>query len=370
MLRKDGGALPLPPSTMNPVGGPAQAAVEKKKSSLWYRRSLRGSLDQHRYRHSTDSLARTPKPRQCLVDYSDPQRLKIVLEKEDNETFGFEVQSHSLQLRTSSVVEVCTFVSKVAEKSPAETAGLSTGDVIVTINGNSIEGFSHQHILDLIKESSKSLQLETVCGSVVKWIELEKRVNQLKVRVSSTLKPVQSSELVTSMLFVQQQSLSEKLKELQELTLREARLIQGMLKEHNPSSNSSEVHNALTGHRSLRSSSDGSCKGLVTDDSDQGSVFGDLSSPSPLSAASVTREEHFFWNRYSNYHQVVGRSSSSSLASSSSSSTGSQSPTWDRARITSLFGTMPRKNKRTSVRKNILKLIPGLHQRSVEEEET
>ncbi|XP_077584181.1 cytohesin-interacting protein isoform X2 [Stigmatopora nigra] len=346
MLRKDGGALPLPPSTMNPVGGPAQAAVEKKKSSLWYRRSLRGSLDQHRYRHSTDSLARTPKPRQCLVDYSDPQRLKIVLEKEDNETFGFEVQSHSLQLRTSSVVEVCTFVSKVAEKSPAETAGLSTGDVIVTINGNSIEGFSHQHILDLIKESSKSLQLETVCGSVVKWIELEKRVNQLK------------------------QSLSEKLKELQELTLREARLIQGMLKEHNPSSNSSEVHNALTGHRSLRSSSDGSCKGLVTDDSDQGSVFGDLSSPSPLSAASVTREEHFFWNRYSNYHQVVGRSSSSSLASSSSSSTGSQSPTWDRARITSLFGTMPRKNKRTSVRKNILKLIPGLHQRSVEEEET
>ncbi|XP_077473297.1 cytohesin-interacting protein [Stigmatopora argus] len=346
MLRKDGGALPLPPSTMNPAGGPAQAAVEKKKSSLWYRRSLRGSLDQHRYRHSTESLTRTPKPRQCLVDYSDPQRLKIVLEKEENETFGFEVQSHSLQLRTSSVVEVCTFVSKVVEKSPAETAGLSTGDVVITINGDSIEGFSHQHILDLIRGSAKSLQLETVCGSVVKWIELEKRVNQLK------------------------QSLSDKLKELQELTLREACLIQGMLKERNPSSNSSEVHNAPTGHRSLRLSSDGSCKGLVTDDSDQGSVFGDLSSPSPLSAASVTREDHFFWNRYSNYHQIVGRSSSSSLASSSSSSTGSQSPTWDRARIASLFGTMPRKNKRTSVRKNILKLIPGLHQRSVEEEET
>ncbi|XP_051938667.1 cytohesin-interacting protein [Hippocampus zosterae] len=336
---------------MNPGGRPSLAGgAERKKSSLWYRRSLRGSNDHSRHRHNSDSLPRATKPKQFLVDYSDPQRITIVLEKEDNDTFGFEVQTHSLHLRSSSAVEVCTFVSRVEDNSAAETAGLTAGDVIITINGDSIEGLSHQHILDLIRGSTNSLKLETVCGSVVKWIELEKRVNQLK------------------------QSLSEKLLELQALTLREQRLIGGTLKESNLSTDSSEVQNSPTGHRSLRFSSDSSYRGLMTDDSDQGSVFGDLSSPSPCGAASATREEHFFPRKYSSgsshFHHTIGRSSSSSLASSSGSSIGSQSPTWDRARITSLFGTLPRKNKRTNVRKNILKLIPGLHQRSVEEEET
>ncbi|XP_077393757.1 cytohesin-interacting protein [Festucalex cinctus] len=332
---------------MNPGGRPAQAGAERKKSSLWYKRSLRGSNDHYRHRHSSESLPRAAKPKQFLVDYSDPQRIAIVLEKEDNETFGFEVQTHNLQLRSSAAAEACTFVSRVEDNSAAETAGLTAGDVIITINGDSIEGFSHQHILDLIRESTNSLKLETVCGSVVKWIQLEKRVNQLK------------------------QSLSEKLLELQALTLREQRLIGGTLKEINLSTDSSEAQDSPAAPRSLRFSSDSSFRGLMTDDSDQGSVFGDLSSPGPCSAA---KEEHFFSRRFSSgsahLHHTIGRSSSSSLASSSGSSIGSQSPTWDKARISALFGTLPRKTKRTNVRKNILKLIPGLHQRSVEEEET
>ncbi|XP_061649007.1 cytohesin-interacting protein [Phyllopteryx taeniolatus] len=335
---------------MNPGGRPAQAGPERKKSSLWYRRSFKGSNDHQRQRYSSDSLPRAAKSKQFLVDYSDPQRITSVLEKEDNETFGFEVQTHSLQLRSSSAVEVCTFVSRVEDNSAAETAGLTTGDVIITINGDSIEGFCHQHILGLIRGSANSLKLETVCGSVVKWIELEKRVNQLK------------------------QSLSEKLVELQALTLREERLIRGPSKENNLSTDSSEVQNSPMGHRSLRFSSDSSYRGLMTDDSDQGSVFGDLSSPSPCSMPGAIQEDNFFWRKYSSssshLHHTIGRSSSSSLASSSGSSIGSQSPTWDKARISSLFGTLPRKGKRTNVRKNILKLIPGLHQRSVEEEET
>ncbi|XP_037094994.1 cytohesin-interacting protein [Syngnathus acus] len=332
---------------MNPGGRPAQTGAERKKSSLWYRRSLRGSNEHHRHRHSSDSLSRAAKPKHFLVDYSDPQRITNVLAKKENETFGFEVQTHNLQLKSSSAVEVCTFVSRVEDNSAAETAGLTAGDVIITINGDSIEGFTHQHVLDLIGGSTNDLKLETVCSSVVKWIELEKRVNQL------------------------QQSLSEKLLELQALTLREQRIIGGTLKESNLSTDSSEAQNSPVDHRSLRLSSDSSYRGLVTDDSDQGSVFGDLSSPSPCSAASTTQEEHFFSRRYSSshLHHTIGRSSSSSLASSSGSSIGSQSPTWDKARISSLFGTLPRKTKRTNVRKNILKLIPGLHQRSVEEEE-
>ncbi|KFP57916.1 Cytohesin-interacting protein, partial [Cathartes aura] len=58
------------------------------------------------------------------------------------------------------------------------------------------------------------------------------------------------------------------------------------------------------------------------------------------------------------------RNRSISLASS-----GSMSPLWEGSSCTSSFGTLPRKNRRSSVRKHLLKFIPGLH-RAVEEEES
>ncbi|KAM6978201.1 cytohesin-interacting protein isoform 2-T2 [Tautogolabrus adspersus] len=332
----------------------------RKKSSLWYRRSLRGSGE--RPRQNTGSLPRVRKPKQSystsLVDYSDPQRTRIVLEKQDNETFGFEIQTYGLQLRDSSAVEMCTFVRKVQEDSAAESAGLTAGDVIITINGVSIEGLCHERVLHLIKESTNSLKVETVSGTVVKQIELEKKMNLLK------------------------QSLREKLVELQALTLQEKRLMRG---ERASSSlqlslDCSAILSSPTGRYGRRFSSDSSFRSVMTDDSDQASVFGDLSSPSPCSAASTTNDGCFFSrdfpiqgsssrlssnSSHHHYHQTLSRSSSSSLASSSSS----LSPSWEETRISSLFGTLPRKGRKASVRKHIFKLIPGL-QRSVEEDET
>lgn len=332
--------------------------TSKKKSLLWYRRSLRGNNDRHR--QNTGSLPRAHKHKQSLsnslVDYSDPQRTTIVLEKQDNETFGFEIQTYGLQLKDSSAVEMCTFVRKVQEDSAAECAGLTAGDIIITINGVSIEGSSHQHILDLIRESTNSLKMETVCGNVVKQIELEKKMNLLK------------------------QSLREKLMELQALTLQEKRLMRGSLNNSSIhlSMDCSSILGSPKGRCGRRFSSDSSYRSVMTDDSDQASVFGDLNSPSPCSAASTTDDGCFFSRDFpsqdsssrfsltsSHHHQSLSRSSSSSLAGSSSS----LSPSWEETRISSLFGTLPRKSRRASVRKHIFKLIPGL-QRSVEEEET
>lgn len=341
--------------------------TQRKKSSLWYRRSLRGSSD--RSRQNTGSVPRVRKPKQSysssLVDYSDPQRTAIVLEKQDNETFGFEIQTYGLQLRDSSAVEMCTFVRKVLEESAAENAGLTAGDIIITINGASIEGLSHERVLELIRESTNKLKIETVSGTIVKKIELEKKLNQLKL------------------------SLREKLVELQALTLQEKRLMRGNMSSSDLqlSLDCSTILSTQTGHHSCRFSSDSSFRSVMTDDSDQASVFGDLYSPSPCSAASTTDDGCFFskdfpthgscsrlssssshhhHHHHHNQHQSLCRSSSSSLASSSSSLS---SPSWEETRISSLFGTLPRKGKRASVRKHIFKLIPGL-QRSVEEEET
>ncbi|XP_061580473.1 cytohesin-interacting protein [Cololabis saira] len=353
-------------STMNVNGVPRQGSQNNdfvdnnslKKKSLWYRRSLRGSAD--RARPHSGSLPRVCKPKHTrtnsLVDYADPQRTTIVLEKQDNETFGFEIQTYGMRLNNSSALEMCTLVCKVKEDSVAESAGLTAGDVIVTINGVSSEGLSHQHILDLIRESTNSLQLQTVCGNIVKQIELKKRLNVLE------------------------QSLREKWLELRELTLQEKRLMRGHLDDSSLHllMDSSAALSSPVGYRGRRFSSDSSCRSAMTDDSDQASVFGDPSSFSPCSAVSAASDDGCFFSKdfssqnsfkrvssSSGYrHQPLSRSSSSSLASGSSS----PSPSWEETRISSLFGTLPRKGRRSSVRKHIFKLIPGL-QRSVEEEE-
>ncbi|KAM3861954.1 cytohesin-interacting protein [Diretmus argenteus] len=328
----------------------------RKKGRLWYRRSLRGNNDRQQ---NTGTLPRGWKQSKqthsnSLVDYSDPQRTTMVLEKQDNETFGFEIQTYGLQLKSSSAVEMCTFVCSVQEDSAAESAGLTAGDVIITINGASIEGSSHQHIVDLIRESTNLLKMETVCGTIVKRIELEKKMSSLK------------------------QTLREKRMELQALTLQEKSLMRGNLNDSNLhlSIDSLVFLDSPTGHHGQRFSSDSSCRSVMTEDSDHASVFEDLNSPSPCSAASTTDDGCFFsrgfptqegsgrWPPGPGHHCILGRTSSSSLAGSSSS----LSPTWEETKASSLFGTLPRRGRRGSVRRHILKLIPGFH-RSVEEED-
>uniref|UniRef100_A0A8C6V1M1 Cytohesin 1 interacting protein n=1 Tax=Neogobius melanostomus TaxID=47308 RepID=A0A8C6V1M1_9GOBI len=320
--------------------------TSRKKGSLWHRRSLKGNRD--RQRQNVTTLPRVGKPKQhtTLVDYSDPQRTTIALEKQDNESYGFEIQTYKLPLRNSTTVETCTLVCMVQEDSAAESAGLTAGDIIITVNGVSVEGSSPQHILDLMRESTNSLKIETVSGNVVKQIELDKKLNQLKL------------------------SLREKLLELEALGLQEKRLMKGKTSDSglHPSIES-DLSSPAAGHRGRRFSSDSSYRSAMTDDSDLFSVFGDVCSPSPLSAATTDDDGCFFPSKdflahVPKYRSSHGFSSSSSLAGSSSS----LSPAWDETKVTSIFGTLPRRGRRASVRKHIFKLIPGL-QSSVEEED-
>ncbi|XP_041720438.2 cytohesin-interacting protein [Coregonus clupeaformis] len=335
----------------------------RKKGRLWYRRSLKGHHDKPSQNGGTSpgTLPRGWKQSNrtrsnSLVDYSDPQRTTVIMQKQDNETFGFEIQTYGVQLKNSTAVEMCTFVYKVQDDSSAESAGLTAGDVIVTINGVSIEGTSHQHIVDLIRESTNLLQMETVCGTVVKRIELEKKMSLLK------------------------HTLGEKWGELQALTLQEKRLTRGNLNDSSlhPSMDSLMSLLSPSGHSDHyghRFSSDSSCRSGMMDDSDLASVFGDLSSPSPCNVASPDDSCFFSTDFPQEMPRAPAslslnrtRSGSGSLAGSSGSLS-SPSPSWDPSRASSLFGTLPRKARRASFRKHILKFIPGFNH-SVEEEDT
>ncbi|XP_063070090.1 cytohesin-interacting protein [Engraulis encrasicolus] len=347
----------------------------KKKHRLWHRNSInsKGSL---KSRSTGDGglAARRQFERSrsnSLVDYSDPLRTTVVLEKQDNEVYGFEVQTYGVQVKNSTVLEMCTFVCTVQQDGSAETAGLCAGDVIVTINGISIEGSSHQDIIALIRESTNVLKLETVSGTVVKRIELDKKLSLLK------------------------QTLRERWVELQALTQQEKRLTRGNLVDSTnmPSLESLMSLASPASHRGLRVSSNSSSRSaLISDSEDISPVFDssfECSSPfSPLTptngdsqyqpaffgsgtgTGTGPRARHSPLTRtHSMSNGCSGNGGGNVSSGGSTSSCGSPSPTWSANQAMSLFGTLPRKGrKQGSVRKQFLKFLPGINH-SVEEEE-
>ncbi|XP_065527270.1 cytohesin-interacting protein isoform X1 [Lathamus discolor] len=308
------------------------------------------------YNHFGDNLALARSS--SLGDSSRPQRHLVAILKNDKEAFGFEIQTIRFPNQNDYSLEVCTCVCKIQEESPAYLSGLQTGDILASINGVNTDGYSHKQIVDLIKSSGNYLRLETVNGAMfVRKMELETKLQLLK------------------------QSLQQKWVELRSLLLQEQRLLHGEVND-----------NALLGALELEEAS------LLSGGSTGGRLFpvkprfsSESSSHSRLSSMTVDSEDSFYQScafedsaaeslsRKSSVDDdcffprdgdgAPGRSSLRRIRSISLASSGSMSPLWEGSSCTSTFGTLPRKSRKPSVRKNILKFIPGLH-RAVEEEES
>lgn len=119
-----------------------------------------------------------------------------------------------------------------------------------------------------------------------------------------------------------------------------------------------------------RLSSESSCKSWLssmTVDSEDGyqTCVSEDSSRGAFSRQTSTDDECFV---VKDGDEFLKRSSSRRNRSISTASSGSMSPLWE-SNFSSMFGTLPRKSRRGSVRKQLLKFIPGLHH-PVEEEES
>ncbi|KAM6982344.1 general receptor for phosphoinositides 1-associated scaffold protein [Tautogolabrus adspersus] len=110
----------------------------------------------------------------------EPQRKVVALEKKEEESFGFEIQTYGLHHQDQNSVEMCTFVCKVHEDSPAQEAGLKVGDTIASVNEAAVEGFRHKEIVQLIRACGNTLRLETVYSDSIRKAELEARLQFLK----------------------------------------------------------------------------------------------------------------------------------------------------------------------------------------------
>ncbi|XP_054982456.1 protein TAMALIN [Sorex araneus] len=140
-----------------------------------------------------------------LSQSPEQQRKVLTLEKQENQTFGFEIQTYGLHHREEQRVEMVTFVCRVHEASPAQLAGLTPGDTIASVNGLNVEGLRHREIVDIIKASGNVLRLETLYGTSIRKAELEARLQYLK------------------------QTLYEKWGEYRSLMVQEQRLVHGLV---------------------------------------------------------------------------------------------------------------------------------------------
>ncbi|NWW01965.1 CYTIP protein, partial [Oreocharis arfaki] len=317
--------------------------------------------DGRRMQHLAGTVATLPRGRKQHPSFTPSSvcsscRHLVAILKEDKETFGFEIQTFPHQNDFS--LEVGTRVCRIQEESPAHLSGLQTGDILTSINGVSIEGFGHKQIVDLIKSSGNYLRLETVNGALFsRKMELETKLQALK------------------------QALHQRWGELRALQARERLLLR-------------EEVNDNTQLDTLELEEPSSCGGCST----PGPFFpskprfsSESSSRSRLSSMTVGSEDSFYQggafedsaaeslSRQSSMDDdcvfprdgdgAAGRSSLRRNRSISLASSGSMSPLWESSSYSSSFGTLPRKSRRGSVRKHLLKFIPGFH-RAVEEEES
>ncbi|KAE8581144.1 hypothetical protein XENTR_v10024679 [Xenopus tropicalis] len=288
-----------------------------------------------------------------------PQRRLLAVVKQDNETFGFEIQTYKLQHQNVHAYEMCTYVCRVHDNSPSSRAGLKIGDMLKTVNGVCTDGFTHQETVDLIRASGNYLRIEAVNGTKIRKSELEAKLLFLK------------------------QDFREKWAELRTVLRKEQEIIYGTVDEQKiqeaMDSLQSKMFESPTASTSFlnkhRVSSGSSCKSrlsFMTDSSDdylwQMSVFDEDSASEGFSRQSSIDEDTFYGkpNGISSKRSSLSRHRSISVTSSGSES---MSPNWDTLSFSNFFGTLPRKSRRGSIRKHFLKYIPGLH-RSVEEEES
>ncbi|XP_020023115.1 cytohesin-interacting protein [Castor canadensis] len=328
--------------------------------------TLTGTLtmeDNRRLQILADTVATLPRGRKQLAltrssslgEFSWSQRKLVTVEKQDNETFGFEIQTYRLQNQNVCSSEMCTMICRVQEDSAAHSAGLQTGDVLANINGVNTEGFTHQQVVDLIRSSGNLLTIETLNGTMIhRRAELEAKLQILK------------------------QTLKKKWVEFKSLQLQEQHLLHGDAANHPSLENMDMDDLALFGvlpgpspalMDRNRLSSESSCKSWLssmTVDSEDGyqTYLSEDSSRGGFSRQTSTDDECFV----SKDGEDFQKSSSRRNRTISTTSSGSLSPLWE-GNYSSMFGTLPRKSRRGSVRKQLLKFIPGLH-RAVEEEES
>ncbi|XP_046635051.1 uncharacterized protein LOC124314078 isoform X2 [Daphnia pulicaria] len=109
---------------------------------------------------------------------SDSDRRTVIVERL-NGSFGFTLQSYGIQYREESDVEIVTYVDFVDPIGHAHKAGLRSGDVIVSINGQDVERADHATLVSIIQSCPDRIRMVVVYENCVRKVELHMKYIRL-----------------------------------------------------------------------------------------------------------------------------------------------------------------------------------------------
>ena len=105
-------------------------------------------------------------PSSNVKEIVTPKRLLITKEKG---TFGFYLNTDDkgrLNLLSNiKTLNLGNYFEHVAQGGGAEKAGVNIGDRIIEINRQSLEGISHERVIEMIKGSGESVEMTILSSS-------------------------------------------------------------------------------------------------------------------------------------------------------------------------------------------------------------
>ncbi|KAM3722274.1 Cytohesin-interacting protein [Dirofilaria immitis] len=111
--------------------------------------------------------------------HSNRRRRTVIVTRNNDEPFGFTLQTYLLKRKGDDVPSKVTYVDYVQLDSPAADAGIRAGDMIISINGHVVTAMSHEELIKLIG-SYHQMRMVVIFENIRQHIELVARAIKLR----------------------------------------------------------------------------------------------------------------------------------------------------------------------------------------------
>ncbi|GFN89562.1 general receptor for phosphoinositides 1-associated scaffold protein [Plakobranchus ocellatus] len=136
------------------------------------------------------------KDRAILTDPDETRRRRTIrlTRQHLRASWGFTLQTYGIRNKKTGEVEVMSYVDYVEINGPAWLAGMKKGDVILSVNGESVDMCTHRDLVTKIQRGGRELRLVVLFEDCCKKVELQERYIKLKKLLNLKLKELRRLE--------------------------------------------------------------------------------------------------------------------------------------------------------------------------------
>ncbi|GAB1599236.1 uncharacterized protein LOC115218042 [Argonauta hians] len=127
-----------------------------------------------------EDLTNLERDRSISTDPTESKKRRTIKLIRTNSSWGFTLQTYGIRHKKNNEIEITTYVDYVEIDKPAWIAGMRQGDVILSVNGDSVEQATHQQLVEKIKSCARYMRLVVLFEDCCRKVELHDRYIKLK----------------------------------------------------------------------------------------------------------------------------------------------------------------------------------------------